>query len=144
VHAASVGANEDIESSCGELDGEAEGLDDGVVAHLVLPVGDALATIFVVFELLFHLFKGMVVVVESALIGRGVGGGRGGMVFVHEVVLGDRIQELFGHLFEWIIAGDGPIGSKQGSIGLRLDLQERRVDFFEVRADTCIEEPRNR
>jgi hypothetical protein len=91
VHAASVGAYENVQSGCGELDGEAEGLDDDVVANFALPVGDALATIFVVFELLFHPFEEMVVVVESALVGRRVGVGRGGMVFAEKVVLCDGI-----------------------------------------------------
>jgi hypothetical protein len=143
VHAASVGAYKHVQSGCDELDGKAEGLDDGVVAHLVLPVGDTLATIFVVFELLFHPFEGMVVVVESALVGRGVSGGRGGMILVHEVDPGDRIQEPFGYPFEWIIAGDGLICSKQGGIGLTLDPEQRRVDLLEVRANTCVEEPGN-
>jgi hypothetical protein len=92
MHAASVGAYKHVQSGCGELDREAERLDDGFVAHLVLPVGDSLATIFVVFELLFHPFEGMVVVVESALGGRGgIHRGRGGVVFAHEVVLGNGV-----------------------------------------------------
>jgi hypothetical protein len=116
MHAASVGAYKHVQSGCGELDREAERLDDGVAAHLVLPVGDSLATIFVVFELLFHPFEGMVVVVESALGGReGIRRGRGGVVFAHEVVLGNGVEELFGDLVKKITAGDGHRGGNQNS-----------------------------